>query len=200
MSCREDVPGCIILALVIICAVMVGICSSHPFLHPSAPPVTPRLWRERYLTEESSTAGLDSLDLGSVEASTVEAGRELREVEGNALGSVDGAKRGSAGAAEARLLKGTVLLGVVAVGAEGLVGSGSLTVTVASPRLGKLLDSGGRMGLGGVVEVGRNGSGSKELDEGSSLSVDSSLSEGSSDREHGDGCSRLRLLVGLFGR
>lgn len=154
MPCREYVPGCMVLALVIICAVMVGICSSHPFLHPSAPPVTPRLWRERYLTEESSTAGLDSLDLGSVEASTVEAGRELREVEGNALGSVDGAKRGSAGAAEARLLKGTVLLGVVAVGAEGLVGRGRVTVTVASPRLGKLLDSGGRVGLGGVIEVG----------------------------------------------
>jgi hypothetical protein len=29
--------------------------------------------------------------------------------------------------------------------------------------------------------------------------VDSSLSEGSSNREHGDGC-RLRWLVGLFGR
>lgn len=114
----------------------------------------------------------------------MEAGRELREVEGDALGSVDGAKRGSAGAAEARLLKGTVLLGVVAVGAEGLVGRGRVAVTVASPRLGKLLDSGGRVGLGGVIEVGRDGSGSEELDEGSSLSVDSSLSEGSSNREH----------------
>lgn len=84
----------------------------------------------------------------------MEAGRELREVEGNALGSVDGAKRGSAGAAESGLLKGTVLLGVVAVGAEGLVGSDSLAVSVAGPGLGKLLDSGGRVGLGGVVDVG----------------------------------------------
>lgn len=53
--------------------------------------MTPRLWRETDLTEESSAARLDSLDLGSVEASTVEASRELRKVKGNTLGGVDGA-------------------------------------------------------------------------------------------------------------
>jgi hypothetical protein len=116
--------------------------------------MTPRLWRETDLTEESSAARLDSLDLGSVEGSAVEASRELRNVKGNTLGSVDRAQRGSAGAAEARLLKRTVLLDVVAVGAEVLVGSDGITVSVAGPRLGELLDARGGVRLGGVVDVG----------------------------------------------
>lgn len=37
-------------------------------------------------------------------------------------------------------------------------------------------------------ELTRNGSGTKEADEGSALSVDSSLSEGSSSREHRGDC------------
>lgn len=138
--------------------------------------MTPRLWRETGLTEESSAARLDSLDLGSVEASTVEASRELRKVKGNTLGGVDGAQGGSAGATEARLLERAVLLDVVAVGAEVLMGSGGIAVSVAGPRLGELLSARGGVRLGGVVEVGRNGSGSEELDERGSLSVDSSLS------------------------
>lgn len=117
----------------------------------------------------------------------MEASGELRDVKGNALRRLDGAEGGSGGSAEARLLEGTVLLDVVAVGAEGLVGGGSIAVSVAGPGLGELLDSGGRVRLGGVVDVGRNGSRTEELDERSTLSVDSSLSEGSSSREHCDG-------------
>lgn len=137
--------------------------SFFPF-HPTAPPITPRLWRETYLTEESSAAGLDSLDLSGVEGSAVEASGELRDVKGNALRRLDGAEGGSGGSAEARLLERTVLLDVVAVGAEGLVGGGSIAVSVAGPGLGELLDSGGRVRLGGVVDVGRNGSRTEELD------------------------------------
>lgn len=118
----------------------------------------------------------------------MEASGELRDVKSNALGRLDGAEGGSGGSAEARLLERTVLLDVVAVGAEGLVGGGSIAVSVAGPGLGELLDSGGRVRLGGVVDIGRNGSGTEELDERSTLSVDSSLSEGSSSREHCDGC------------
>ncbi|KAI8405379.1 hypothetical protein FOFC_14858 [Fusarium oxysporum] len=136
--------------------VIVGIHSFIPsfFFHPTAPPITPRLWRETYLTEESSAAGLDSLDLSGVEGSAVEASRELRDVKGNALRGLDGAKGGSGGSAEARLLERTVLLDVVAVGAERLVGGSSIAVSVAGPGLGELLDSGGRVRLGGVVDVG----------------------------------------------
>lgn len=133
--------------------VIVGIRSSNLF-HPTAPPVTPRLWRETHLTEESSAARLDSLNLGRIEWSAVEASGELRNVKGNTLGGVDRAQGGSAGTTEARLLERTVLLDVVAVGAEVLVGSSGITVSVAGPRLGKLLDTRGGVGLGGVVDVG----------------------------------------------
>jgi hypothetical protein len=150
--------------------------------------MTPRLWRETHLTEESSAARLDSLDLSSIEGSTMEASRELGNVEGDTLRSVDRAQRGCAAATKARLLKRTVLLNVVAVGAEVLVGRNCIAVSVAGPRLGELLDSRGGVGPGGVVDVGRNGSRTEELDEGSSLSVDSSLPEGTSGREHDDSC------------
>jgi hypothetical protein len=156
--------------------------------------MTPRLWRETYLTEESSAARLDSLDLGSVEGSAVEASRKLGKVKGNTLGGIDRAQRGSAGTAEARLLKRTVLLDVVAVGAEVLVGSGGIAVSVAGPGLGELLGTRGGVRLGGVVDVGRDGSGTKELDERGSLSVDSSLSEGTSSREHGGGCICVEVI------
>jgi hypothetical protein len=153
--------------------------------------MTPRLWRETHLTEESSAAGLDSLDLSSIEGSTMEAGRELGNVEGDTLRSVDRAQRGCTAATKARLLKRTVLLNVVAVGAEVLVGRSCIAVSVAGPRLGELLDSRGGVGPGGVVDVGRNGSRTEELDEGSSLSVDSSLPEGTSGREHDDSCGQV---------
>jgi hypothetical protein len=84
----------------------------------------------------------------------VEASGELRDVKGNALRRLDGTEGGSGGAAEARLLERTVLLDVVAVGAEGLVGGDSIAVSVAGPGLGELLDSRGRVRLGGVVDVG----------------------------------------------
>lgn len=116
--------------------------------------MTPRLWRETHLTEESSAARLDSLDLSSVEGSTVEASRELGNVESDTLRSVDRAQRGCAATTKARLLKRTVLLNVVAVGAEVLVGRSCIAVSVAGPRLGELLDSRGGVGPGGVVDVG----------------------------------------------
>lgn len=116
--------------------------------------MTPRLWRETHLTEESSATRLDSLDLSSIEGSTVEASRELGNVEGDTLRSVDRAQRGCAATTKARLLKGTVLLNVVAVGAEVLVGRSCIAVSVAGPRLGELLDSRGGVGPRGVVDVG----------------------------------------------
>jgi hypothetical protein len=116
--------------------------------------MTPRPWQETYLTEESSAARLDSLDLGSVEGSAVEAGRKLRKVKGNTLGRVDRAQRGSTGTAEARLLKRTMLLDVVTVGAEVLVRSGGVAVSIAGPGLGELLNTGGGVRLGGMVDVG----------------------------------------------
>lgn len=81
-------------------------------------------------TEESSTPGLDSLDLGQVDGCPSEAGRELGGVEEGARGGGDGAQFRARGAANARLsetdglLEGAVLLGMVAVGAEGGVAGG----------------------------------------------------------------------------
>jgi hypothetical protein len=44
---------------------------------------------------EGGTAGLNGLDLGSTESGTAEAGRELRDVESNAVGGVDRAEAGA---------------------------------------------------------------------------------------------------------
>lgn len=82
-------------------------------------------------TEEGSAAGLDGLDLGQVDGLALEAGGELGAVEEDAGGGDDGAQLVAGGAADAGLragadgaLKGAVLLGVVAVGAEGDVSGG----------------------------------------------------------------------------
>jgi hypothetical protein len=80
-----------------------------------------------HLPEEGSAARLDSLNLGHVERLVTEAGRKLREVEEDAVRRLDRAQFGTSGTANAAsrsancLLKRTVLLGVVAVGAEGAV-------------------------------------------------------------------------------
>ena len=81
-------------------------------------------FRDSNSAKGGSTARLDCLDLSSVERCTLEASRELGEVEEDALGSVDGAQVGTSGTADATagtdaLLEGTVLLSVIAVGAEG---------------------------------------------------------------------------------
>lgn len=82
-----------------------------------------------HLADESSTAGLNGLDLSGAEGSTAEASGELRDVEGNARGSVDRAEAGAGGTANTilktdGLLERAVLLGMVSVGAEGGVSGG----------------------------------------------------------------------------
>lgn len=106
---------------------------------------------------EGSTAGLDGLNLSHVERSAVEAGGQLGCVEIDASGRGDGAQIGTGGAANAgartdRLLEGTVLLGVVAVGAEGAVAGGS--GGRAGEALGELASGRGGVRLGGVVNRG----------------------------------------------
>lgn len=66
----------------------------------------------------------------------MEAGRELRDVKGNTLGRINGAELVARGATNAGLnaadspLERAVLLGVVTVGAEGVVSGGSISVAV----------------------------------------------------------------------
>lgn len=152
------------------------------------PPLCPRYPRG-HLTHEGSTARLNCLNLGSAEGRAAEAKRELGDVESNAVGSMNGAKAGARSTADAAtsaegLLEGTVLLGVVTVGAEGVVHGRSRAAAVVGKALRKRSSGGGRVRLGGVVNVGRNSARTDELDEGNTLSVDSSLSESSSGGEH----------------
>lgn len=96
-----------------------------------------------------ATAGLDSLNLGLGERLATEAGGELVAVKVEALGGLDGAKSGAGRATNAGLLtadglaKGAVLLGVLAVGAEG----GGRT-----PVGGERVGGRGRVRLGSVVD------------------------------------------------
>jgi hypothetical protein len=131
----------------------------------------------------AGAAALNGLNLGNVEGDAAEARGELGEVEEHALGGVDGAELGARGAADAaggadRLLERTVLLGVVAVGAEGGVAGGAV-VAVGAEGLGERAVGGGRVRLGGVVDRGRNGSGTEELDQRRALGVGSSLTKSS---------------------
>lgn len=77
-----------------------------------------------YLAEHGSTTRLDSLNLGQVDWAATESGGKLGEVEEDALGSLDRAKLGARGTTNAGLsaadglLERTVLLGMIAVGAE----------------------------------------------------------------------------------
>lgn len=147
--------------------------------------------REDDLAEESSAARLDGIDLSSSQGAALEAGGESRGIEQDTLGGLNAAERSTASTANAAagtdcLLERTMLLGVVAVGAEGSVGRGSRAVSVAGPGLGELAEGRGGMRLGSVVDVGRNASGTDKLDEGSSLGVDSSLSKDSGSSEHFD--------------
>ena len=96
-----------------------------------------------------ATARLNSLDLGLGERLATEAGGELVAVKVEALGGLDGAKGGAGGATNAGLLtadgltEGTVLLGVLAVGAEG---------GGRAPVGGERVGGRGRVRLGGVVD------------------------------------------------
>lgn len=88
---------------------------------------------------------LDGLDLAQINGAAAEAGRQLGDVKGNALGREDRAELVARGAANAGittangLLEGAVLLGVVTVGAEGVVpGSRIAVAVVRREALGKL--------------------------------------------------------------
>lgn len=145
----------------------------------------------RRLTDEGSTAGLNGLDLGSAESSAAEACRELGDVECDTLRGVNRAEAGAGGTANTTvsangLLQRTVLLGVVAVGAEGSVSGRGRAVAVVGEVLGERSGRGGRVRLGRMVNVGRNGARTNEPNERNALSVDSSLSESSSGGEHYD--------------
>jgi hypothetical protein len=107
-------------------------------------------------TQESSAAGLDGLDLGQIDRCPVEAGRKLGAIEEDALGGSNGTKLRARSAANARvwreadgLLERTVLLGVVAVGAEGGVAGGRGGCAEA---FGELARGRGRVRLGRVVD------------------------------------------------
>lgn len=106
---------------------------------------------------EGGTAGLDGLNLSHVEGGAVEAGGQLGGVEVDARGRSDGTQVGTGGAANAGaradgLLEGTVLLCVVAVGAEGAVAGGG--GRGADEALGELAGGRGGVRLGGVVDRG----------------------------------------------
>lgn len=99
----------------------------------------------RHSLNKSCATGFDSFDLAQVDGLAVEAGRELRDVKGNALGRKNRAELVARGATNAGLnaadgpLKRAVLLGVVTVGAERVVSGGSITTTVVcGETLGKL--------------------------------------------------------------
>lgn len=122
----------------------------------------------------------------------MEPGRELGDVEEDALRGSDSTESGTRGPANAvvqadGVLERAMLLGVVAIRAEGGVSRASRAVSVDGEVLREL--SGGRGGVrsGGVVDVGRNGARTNEPDEGGSLSMDSSLSKDSRSSEHCEG-------------
>lgn len=122
----------------------------------------------------------------------MESGGELREIEEDTLRGVDSAEAGTRGPANAvveadGVLERTMLLSVVAIGAEGGVSRRGGAVSVDGEVVGELSAGRGGVRSGRVINVGRDGASANELDEGSSLSVDSSLSEDSSGSEHCDG-------------
>jgi len=145
-----------------------------------------------HLADEGSTARLNGLDLSGTEGDAAEASGELRDIEESAIRSGDRAEAGTGGTTNAvlgseGLLEGAVLLGVVTVAAEGVVGGRGRAVAVVGEVLGEAAGRGGRVRLGGVIDVGRDGARTEEPDEGSALGVHSSLAKSSSSGEHGDG-------------
>lgn len=147
-----------------------------------------------YLAEESSAAGLDGLNLGEVDGLAAEAGGKLGNVKEDAVGGVDGTQLGAGEAADARLagansfLKGAVLLGVVAVGAEIGVTGGA---RVGGEALRELARGRGGVRLGGVVNGGGNGARTNELDQGLALGVSGSLAESARGEHDGRVCVRF---------
>lgn len=112
-----------------------------------------------HLADEGSTAGLNGFDLSSGEGSATEAGRELGDVKGNAVGSTNRAEAGARGTTDAALsanglLEGTMLLGVVAVGAERGVSGGSRAISVVSEALRERAGGRGGVRLGRVIDIG----------------------------------------------
>lgn len=90
----------------------------------------------RHSLSKSCAARFDGFDLAQVDGLAVEAGRELRDIKGDALGRSNGAELVARGATNASFnaadgpLKRAVLLGVVTVGAERVVSGGGISVTV----------------------------------------------------------------------
>lgn len=109
-----------------------------------------------YLADHGSTARLDSLNLGHVDWAATESGGKLGEVEEHALGGIDRAKLGTRGTANASLsaadglLERTVLLGMVAVGAE----RGVARRAARGEGLGEGASRRGRVRLRSVVDGG----------------------------------------------
>lgn len=110
------------------------------------------------LTHQGGTAGLNGLNLVEGNRVAAEALRELGKVEEDAVGGSDRAKLGTRGAANASLstadglLERTVLLGMVAVGAEG----GVARRAAGREALGEVTSGRSRVRLGRVVDGRRN--------------------------------------------
>jgi hypothetical protein len=109
------------------------------------------------LAEEGGTARLDGLDLLELDGCPAETGGELGGVEVHAGGCGYGAQGRAGSSTDAvgfrvanALLEGTVLLGMVAVGAEGGVAGGR----VGDEGRGELAVGGGWVRLGSVVDGG----------------------------------------------
>lgn len=113
------------------------------------------------LAEERGATRLDGLNLGQLEGGAAEAEGEVRGVEEDALGGLNGAELGARGAANAGLgaadglLEGAMLLGVVAVGAEGGVPRGRGAAGVGGGEgVGEGARGRGGVRPGGVVDGG----------------------------------------------
>lgn len=168
------------------------------------------------LTKHSSAARLDGLNLGQLDGGATEAGRQVGDVEVDALWGLDGAQLGARGAANAsieaanRLLQGAVLLRVVTVGAKGRVARGRGAAAVGGEGLGKLAGGRGRVRLGGMIDrcccvaqsvdwaenrwdtergeiLTGNGAGADKFDQGGALRVRGGLSKSSSCKHCGVG-------------
>lgn len=126
------------------------------------------------LSEHGGTAAVDSLHLSLRETGASETGADVGTVEEVALGRGDVTELGASGATDIALCldslaKGTELLGVVAVRAEGSVGRGA----VRSEAGRKGACRGGGVGLGCVVNLSWDGALANESDHGSPIGVGS---------------------------
>jgi hypothetical protein len=104
---------------------------------------SPSLHDARDLCKLAGTTRLNRVNLGLGPRHALEAGGQLRAVEEEAVAGLDRSERGAWGAADpgrvvAGLVEGAVLLSLLAVGCKGL---------------GKRAGGGGRVDVGGVVDL-----------------------------------------------